>query len=270
MERPRTYLKQLHLTIKFDPKCVKCDLGKKREYYNNEAKKDTDKTCAVGGAGPDDLSQVKLICISDFPGHYESRQSTAHPLVDIIEETGERLKTGMLRSNNAGSFLRMALKIMYKLDTYNDCWVTNALKCDPGKNKPLFNTQVKPCSMLWLSTELYELDQHVPNCPILVAGNQAFKAICFLYKEESVYLEKLKLNGCRRRTDLTLGEHPAIFTLNPARAARCEPKIETGLKTKHGQVYPTRNEWLYPPLPGSPLYSYIQDLQCLSPFLTNN
>ncbi len=264
-ERPGTYLGNSHPLIAFNRDCVACSAGAKREYYNGQKEEKEPKEKAVSGAGPDDLSQVKLIVISDFAGPYEA--TSGYPFVSNRDGQSDRLKNGLLRSNNAGAFLRMALEMMFNLDTYHDVWCTNAMKCNPGKNKPLFSTQVKPCSQLWLQNELLVLDQFVPTVPILVAGGTAFEAVKCIYPEEGKLLNELKLNGCRRRTNLTLGQHPAVFTLNPSRAARCEPKIETGYKLKKGRVHVTSNDWLYPPLPGSPLYSYLKDLRCLRPFL---
>jgi hypothetical protein len=263
--RPGTYLGASHPLIPFDRTCRACSAGDKREYYNGQKEENQPKEFAVGGAGPDDLSKVKLIVISDFTGPYEA--TTGYPFVSNREGQDERQKNGLLRSNNAGGFLRMALEMMFGLDSYHDVWCTNAMKCNPGKNKPLFNTQVKKCAQLWLQNELLVLDDYVPTIPILVAGGTAFETVCLLYPEEGKYLASQKLNNCRRRTDLTLGQHPAVFTLNPSRPARCEPKMETGYKLKKGRVHITNNDWLYPPLPGSPLYSYLRDLRCLKPFL---
>jgi hypothetical protein len=264
-ERPPSYLRSPHPLIPFDPTCRACDVGDRREYHNAKKEEKDPKETAVGGAGPDDLSKVRLIVISDFCGPYEA--TNGYPFVSTREEQGEYQKSGLLRPNNAGGFLRMILEAMYNLDTYNEVWMTNALKCNPGKNKPLFNTQVKKCALRWLCNEFSVLDNYVPQVPVLVAGSTAFDAVCLLFPEEGPMLKELKLNGCRRRKDLTLANHPAIFTLNPSRAARCEPRIETGYKFRKGRIHVTSNDWLYPPLPGSPLYSYIEDIKCLARFM---
>ena len=266
--KPPSYNKQQHCLIKTDPACTVCELGKVRDRHNLEfveADKAENIEQAVGGAGPEDLTQVKLIVISDFPGTYEAR--AGHPMVDIRESRAER-KKGLLTPLNAGAQLRMALQLMYGLDTYNDCWVTNALKCNPGARKPIENKHVKPCVQQWLSAELTILDKYCPAAPILVAGGQAFKAVLLLYKQEAIELKSYGLNGCRRRKGLMLGRHPAVFTFNPAGAARSMPKIETEIASRNGKLVVKSNEWLYPPLPGSPTDKFIKDLHLLAPYLT--
>lgn len=264
-ERPLSYQRLPHPLMQFDSGCTECALGHTREYYNEQEEDESKRKYAVGGAGPDDLTKVKLICVSDHISHYEAQES--YPFVSTIELHGERTKNGLLRPNNAGSFLRMALNMMFDLDTYNDVWMTNALKCDPGKNKPKFNQHVKPCALHWLQTELQILDEHAPNTPLLIAGGTAFEAMKLLYPEQARMLTTLKLNGCRRRDDIRLGNRPAVFTLNPSRPSRCEPRLESRVAYVKGQYRIKRNEWLYPPLKGSPVYSFIEDLKFLAPFL---
>lgn len=264
---PPSYCGNPHGLISFDKNCTACSVGEYREKQNAKLEEGKPRSYATGGAGPEDLTQVKLILVSDLSGHYEAL--AGYPFVDISNEKGERNKKGLLNPHNAGGFIRMALELMYGLDTYNEVWCTNALKCDPGAKKPLFNTQTKPCVMRWLQNEFTYLDEYCPTAPILIAGGTAFEAIKLIYPVEAKLLNERKLNGCRRRSDITLGRHPAVFTLNPARAARCEARIETEVQYRRGLLQITKNDWLYPALPGSPLYSYIEDLKFLRPYLTS-
>jgi hypothetical protein len=267
---PTRYLAGDHPIIRCDTKCTICPLGKVREARNkkateanmaNDGSRRTEPLSLVApGAGPDDVNDVKLIVISDFSGHWEA--ANGEPFWDTRRgENGDRLKSGLLRPYNAGGYIRYKLNQIYGLNTYDDCWVTNVLKCDPGARKPLLHTHVKPCVLSWLKLELETLPSTVP---MLVCGSLAFRGLRLLYPK---VLDGMGLNDCRRRSDLKLGRHPTVFTLNPARPARCEPRIESTTKYKKGNNVVTSNQWLTPYLPGSPSWSFHQDLLMLKPYL---
>lgn len=255
-----------HPLIKHNPDCAVCALGKNR-IRHNEVHIEDEKVptqYSVGGAGPEDLSKVRLIVISDLVGHYECLSN--EPMHDIRDDRDER-KRGLLQALNAGAFMRMSLNLMYKLNTYSDCWITNAIKCNPNQLKPLENNHMRPCASQWLNKELHILDEYVPEVPILCAGSMAFKALCFIYKNESAHLSKIGHNNCRRRKDLKIGSHPLVVTFNPAVAARSMPKIETEIKETKSGIHPCRNEWLFPQLPGSPVDKFIKDLYPLAQYI---
>lgn len=255
-----------HPLIKHNINCELCALGKNRIRHNEVHIEDENVPTqySVGGAGPDDLSKIKLIVISDLVGHYECMSN--EPMHDISQDREER-KRGLLQPLNAGAFMRMSLSLMYGLDTYNDCYITNAIKCNPNQLKPLENTHMRPCASAWLNSELHILDKYAPEVPILCAGSMAFKALCFIYKDEAKRIGAIKHNNCRRRKDLKLGGHPLVVTFNPAVAARSMPKIETTVKETKSGITPTRNEWLFPQLPGSPVDRFIKDLYPLAQYL---
>ena len=266
---PSVYYGEEHPIIKINPDCKHCPLGPVRIHRNaaQAEEENPQYSHVVPGAGPDDLTQVKLIVISDFAGHWEALNK--YPFFDTHAESGDRFKKGLLRSYNAGGYLRMILKKIYGLDTYHDVWMTNALKCDPGKRKPIVNTHVKPCALRWLKIELEHLEEYVPGVPLLIAGTTAFEAMKLLYKDQANLLNSLKLNGCRRRNDIRLGRRPAVFTLNPARPARCAPKFESDVRYVKDKYVVRKNDWVPPELylPGSPNYSFVQDLLFLREFL---
>lgn len=257
------------LSITHDPDCRHCTLGKMRAAYNSSKEEHQPIEYSVGGSGPRDLTKVRLIVISDFCGAYEAQNQIPQFDSRTIKneyQTNKRAKTTLLNSLNAGATMRMALQLMYGLNTYNDCWITNAVKCNPMKVNIIVSTHLKPCMTKWMSPELAILDHFCPEAPMLIAGGVAFNAINLQYPQ----LGLKNLNSCRRRGDIRIGKRPVIFTDNSAKAARSQPKIESegGVRHKNGRITITKNEWLFPVLPGTPVYSFIEDLKFLSPYLT--
>lgn len=248
----------------FNVECTECPLGLTRSRHNkeidNEERKGP-KEYAIGMTGPEDLSKVKLLVVSDLNGHYE--KLARHAMYDIIQEKGAR-KKGLLNNYNAGAYLRMILSAMFELDTYNQVLYTNAIKCNPGKEKPK-DCYMKVCSRTWLSKEMAIVDEQIPNIPILVAGNVAFKAMCLVYNRPDI--QAIGLNNCRRHSDIVFNNHPVIFTDNPAKAAGSMPKIESKIATIKGQVYVKQNEWLasIPPLSASAIFR--DDIVLLADFI---
>lgn len=274
---PLTYQKQPHPSITFNNKCTKCSLGDRLQRHNLEQDKspsskanytkDKAKFFSVSGVGPDDFDNVKLIVLSDFPGYYESHEDNLFNMVDILQNQNTRGKNGLLLKRNAGSFLRMSLNLMYGLDTYTDCWITNAIKCYPLDNKINELTHLKPCVNTWLANEFSIIESVCPSVPILVAGTLAFKALSYLFPDNKNLLSEYGFNGSRRRPDLKLNSHGIVVTNNPARIARSEPRIETSVSHSKLKLSVSSNDWLYPPIPGSPVDLFIKDLQFLSLYL---
>lgn len=220
---------------------------------------------AVAGSGPEDLTQVKLIVVSDHAGHYE--EDVGVPFVsNDSKRMPRRLKTGAMsleKSRNAGSILRLYLKTL-GLDPDKDTWLTNVAKCNPGKNKPK-EADAKKCVRAWFEDELAILDEHVPSAPILLAGNLAFKAITAVYKDCSFAKETLK--SCRRTEGHYLMGHPVFFTYNPAAVARSEWGVEnTVMMQANGRVEAT-SKAILPSLPLSPLWIFEKDLEFVDRYL---
>lgn len=243
--------------IPFRKDCTNCQIGKVKDNSN--------KCGAVGGAGPNDLSQVKLILISDHPGFYEERYG--YPFVSKQEVQQEEYERGKRKKapdaiRNAGELIRKMLYEMFGLDTYREVYSTNVLKCDPGPVTPQ-DTHLRSCTS-WLTEEFEVLDRYVPEAPVLIAGTKALRALPYTFRSFRPQAKK-GINSCRRRVDLKLNHHPAVFTFNPAAVARSEPRIETKAKPKSKLV--KESDWLYPPLPGSPTDIMIGDLEFLDHFL---
>ncbi|EKQ70447.1 uracil-DNA glycosylase [Leptolyngbyaceae cyanobacterium JSC-12] len=243
-----------HPLISFDRSCKKCPLSCKE---------------AVAGGGPDELTDVKLIVVSDHPGAYEIQVN--HPFFDndgkraskINKKTGRKTPEGF---RNAGSMLRHTLKTMFGLDTYTDIWCTNIIKCDPKATKPQ-EAHAKACANAWFKKELATLDQFVPEVPILIAGTLAFKGIVACFPELKRSLPN-SLNDCRRTNHYRLGDHPLIFTFNPAPVARSEFRIETSVTLDSDDTYLVEAvRVIEPPIIGSPVWHFRKDLEPLRNFL---
>lgn len=70
--------------IPFNTHCQNCEIGRFKCNGNNHY--------AVGGAGPQDLSQVKLIIISDHPGAYEEKYGYPFVHNEVLRQEYEKGK----------------------------------------------------------------------------------------------------------------------------------------------------------------------------------
>jgi uracil-DNA glycosylase len=239
----------------FDRKCKSCILA------NGEA---------VFGAGPDNLSDVRLIIISDHTGYYETKENAPMVTNDDTRLARYNRKAGaytLEQFRNAGSMLRYTLSSMFGLDTYDDCWITNMIKCDPRKVKPM-ESHAKDCGYRWFRSEISILDEYAPEAPILIAGNLAFKGLKNLYPELKKTLPST-LHNCRRTSEYFLGNHPLVFTVNPAAVAKSDFRIETQVGLNHNDTYRIQAvKSIEPPIVGSPIWMFREDLKFL-PFECN-
>jgi hypothetical protein len=242
-----------HPFIKGDRTCRDCTLG---------------KGCCIPGAGPDDLREIRLVVLSDHPGYFE--QQVGYPMYDNAEERKPKYnrktgKTSLEGWKNAGGLIRSTLEFMYGLDTYRQVWMTNALKCDPEKEK-VKDKHLKACAFKWLQNELLTIDSFQPEVPILIAGNDAFKSLTYLDKELGNKLGT-GLRQHRRTSNQRWRGHPLIFTYNPAAVARSEARIETEIGLTLNQTYKVNKVQALPTTIGSPLWMFLRDLEMLEPFL---
>jgi uracil-DNA glycosylase family 4 len=241
---PTSYGLEEHPLFKFNRECSDCSLSNK----------------AVGGCGPLDLTLVKLIVISDYPGFYEKAKGQ----VFVNNQIRNKNDTDDKRNEwlNAGALLRSCLVNMFKLNTYNDCYMTNVIKCDPGKNLVTAN-HLKVCSK-YIKEELNQLDLYCPKAPILIAGTKAFKSLKQLMPD--LMSTNYGLQDCRRREGLFYNDHPLVFTMNPAACSKATMRIETEVYTYDKLVYvPTYTN--YPILEGNPINVFCRDIELLNKYL---
>jgi uracil-DNA glycosylase family 4 len=243
--------------IYFRKDCTNCQIGKN--------KKNNQNCTAVGGAGPPNLEAVELIVISDHPGFYEEEHGVPFVHKQEIEaldpKKKKRNKTQPI-TRNAGALIREMLNGLFDLNTYEQVYMTNILKCDP-KLTTVQNKHYRACSF-WLKEEIATIDKYRPEVPILLAGKKALDYFYLSFPEFAKW-SKAGIRKCRRRKDIRVDEHPVIVTFNPAQVARSEPRIEEKVERRSKRVEKSR--WLYPPLPGSPPDMMINDLLMLEDFL---
>ncbi len=243
-----------HPEISHDRRCTRCALQ-----------------CgyAVGPGGPDDLSRVKLIVISDYPGPYETQYGWPQvPNSYVLAQQKNRKRLKPFR--NSGQLIRDKLSELFGLDPWSEVWFTNALRCDPnygGRKVAVSDTShIRVCVETWLRNEMLKLSEVKPTVPILCAGGKAVVALKQLYGQQLP--SDLNLMNGRRRQGLVAGEHPLVITFNPAAVARCEPRLETqiGVNRRTGLLEVHDLKFL-PNLPGTPGWVFEQDLLLLKPHL---
>lgn len=226
--------------IQFNRDCALCNLSRGE---------------AVFGAGPEDLGRIKLIIISDNPGPYEVEKG--YPLV---YRESQRKPNVIQKWNTAGTYMRNILHSM-GLDSYKDCWITNAIKCEK-REKTVEQKHINTCAISWLKKELDILDCHVPTVPILILGKLAFKAIKVL-EPQSFPKDTVELKDYRKKKGVFYRLHPLVFTVNPAAVSNCIPRIETH-EIDDNYVRNVR-EIQYPI--GSPPWFFMKDLELLKEYL---
>lgn len=198
-----------HPEYTFDRGCTGCALGQGE---------------AVTSAGPDDLLNVKLIVVGEYP----SKHDTAHNWPQVpssLVNFGKNKKLPV--SPNGGEFIRTLLEEMFGLCTYSEIWFTNAVHCDPivgGKLIPISDKIIKQCNRAWGFTEFKLLDEHVPNVPILVLGSKALRMLQLIYGESC---PQGALSSKIRAPGLKINEHDLVCVYGPAGYAKSNPRIET-------------------------------------------
>lgn len=230
-----------HPTIPFDRHCQRCSLYKARP---------------VGGAGPNDLSRVRLLVVSDYPGHYEVE--AGYPFAVVNDEYRCRARAGT-RWANAGALLRHGL-LTLGLNSYTDCWLTNAVKCAPKGEGKVTLSQTKPCAQYWLKPEVTTVLAVRPDLPIWIAGSLALRVFCQTFDWDV----PAKVNELRRRVHFYY-QHPVVVTWNPAVYTRSEFREVKSLDQPR-DVYPIFRQ----PLILSPLWMFYQDIAPLKGVLSGH
>jgi hypothetical protein len=237
--------KRQHPDILFNTYCNNCQLGK-----NNK------KGTAIGGAGPLSLAEVQLIVISDyvnFNDKFKGTPFTDNQKVNKTEEKNQWL--------NGAALLRASIQNLYGLDSYNQCWMTYAIKCEPGNNT-IKDEYLRICKD-HLQTELHYLNQFAPTAPILVLGGKAFAAMKILLP--NVIDKKDNLQSLRRRIDLKYLNHPLCFSVNPNVISKCQFRLEKEVYEYNEDIF-VSNYVNYPVLVGSPYWVWKEDLKVLQPY----
>jgi hypothetical protein len=269
-----------HPQIIHNANCELCSLGK-------------GDRISVGGAGPDDLSKVKLIVISDHPGYYELQ--AGYPLYDSTPDVKTRYQIALSKqaSNrepkslkevyeaaipgavNAGGTMRKVLNEVLGLNSYTECWITNVLKCD-RKDRTPGAEEINTCIDAWLRNELAWLEETqgeeevtptAPHAPILLAGKIAYAGFRLLDPEVAKCWPG-SLNSARRRRDLRWRGRPVVCTFNPAQVASSVNRIEGAVAWSETQrpIVTRCKRWAVP-IPGSPMDVFCRDIQILKDFL---
>jgi uracil-DNA glycosylase len=259
LELPETYKGNNHQIINHDSGCKRCSLGCQRDNF------------AVRGCGPDNLSDVRLIVISDHPGYYERKHG--YVMYDNSPSItsnfyGKKKAIQVMDWKNAGGYLRSLLKDNFALDTYTDVWITSAVKCDRLAEKSINESRhVAACVQQWLKPEMEALDEHAPHAPILIAGTHAYRSLKRLDSGLNSSLPN-SLNDVRRRDDIKWRDHPVVFTFNPAAVCKLDMRIEDSVGLTETEKYKilAAKFWLHD-LPRSPARIFKDDVLLLKEFL---
>jgi hypothetical protein len=219
---------------------------------------------SVSGNGPQDLTAVKLIVVSDYPGAYETEFD--FPQVPNDWAFSQRKRSAKFTKPNSGRFIRDILSQEYGLDDREQIWFTNALKCDPshnGRKAAINGKHLQTCTRNWLQVEFDLLNQAAPKAALLIAGARALEALRLLYPDIPGTTVSSLL-----RSSFFCGSHAAVCTYNPASYARSISYIEsnvvidyrTKLKTIVDRV--PLNKYCY-----TPVEVFKEDLKPLKQFL---
>lgn len=237
-EVPEAYFKPLK---PFNSKCDFCSL----KTYK-----------AVPPSSPDRLEDVKLIIISDHPGHYEEEYRFCQVPANLVQKR----KGSPFR--NGGQFIRDIIREELGLDPWRQVYYTNALKCDPRDKVVSETKHIAVCCGAWLIKELKDL----PKVPVLVAGFKAFAGFKYAYPDYAHILTSL--NNLRREV-IEVDERKVLFTYNPAAISRCEFKepdrYTVQASTGELIIASVRDADV---LPGMPLWVFLKDIEPLKKLIT--
>lgn len=228
---------------------------------------------AVPGAGPKSLTKIKLILISDYPGHYEKTygfpqvpRPYAYAKEDEVAKSQGKSKRrrSPFPVANSGEYIRWQLKELFDLNPFEEVYYTNAIKCPTEVGAKLLNVgskHLKAC-LPWLQQELDVLNN---DLPILLAGSKALAMFG--------HITALKRNGSvmdyYNQVPFMYKDHPVVVTHNPAIVARNRLRLLSNctvqLKGGGPFINPTSvRPWDSVP---SPQYFYSRTLWWLAPYL---
>lgn len=241
--------------LKFNTNCKKCIRG--------------EGNAIPGCISNADLTNVRLVVISDYPSYYEDlhKQPFYDNEVERIKKRQEKKKLEV-GWPNAGNYIRRKLEAM-GLDTYKEVYFTNAIKCKNNSDKtivPKEASELKPCVIEWLLPELNIISNVKPDVPILLAGKYAFIAFKKFIPGSPFKSSNIKLKQARGK-EYRYKYHPLFVTVNPATACTSIPKIES-LEVEQKSDLKSVKE--LSPLIGSPDFHYTNDLALLKKCLLQN
>lgn len=252
--KPKTYIGEEHPIINFDKNCTACNLCKGTEGR------------AVGGAGPDNLENVKLIVFSDHPGHYEVEHG--YPFYDNDTERANAKRLPKFYS--AGAYIRKVLYRNLGIDSWSEVWSTNVTKCNNQNGKDtvtIKDSYIKECVRKWLNNEIATLHEYNTQTPILALGRHTLTAVKYLDSSLGKELGN-SLKKQTRQVYYLWGSHPLVFSVNPAAVADAEFRQETerGYYMKN-DIKKINSIQKFPPLFGSPQWIFDRDIETIKPFI---
>ncbi len=242
MKTASVYSNPANNPFPFDRKCQLCSLGRGK---------------AVGSAAPDHLKDIRLAVFSDYPGPYEEARGWP-----FVPANLERKKKGYQTSKrNAGQLIRdivQELGLHHELEVY----YSNVIKCNPvAKDQgavPITDQHLSLCVGQWLVKELELLDEVNPRLPFLIGGKWATKAFAKYYQ-----LPEEETNALRGRI-IKLGQHPAVFTYNPAVFARSESYLEAStMPDPSTGCLKVLSVTRLTPVTASPMYFFLKDINLI-------
>jgi len=253
----KSYSNSGHELLNFDRLCNVCSL---------------ECTEAVGGCGPDDLSKVKLIFISDYPGGLETQYGFPQCPITYHEQRLNKKKREVLLFRNSGQLIRELIPGLFDLCSWSEVYMTNVVKCQPTyKNRNINITEkrhIYPCLDKWFKKEWELFEEYCPNVPIIVAGSTAIKGMFRMFPElysQVTLIKEPTLKDLRRLKNIKLKNHNIAFTFNPAQLSKLEPREikSTSINRKTFAMTVTKTEaWTSYPM-GSPYWNFIKDINWL-------
>ena len=246
------YRNEPHPLITFDRGCEACALSCGK---------------AVPGAGPADLSKVRLIFLSDYPGPYEQQYGWPQVPAPYVRAEEDKAKQKKRRVKfpwkNSGEFLRTILKEELKLDPWEQVFYMNGVQCSPFRGKDKINinlTHVKPCVNQWVRTMIEALDDNCPQAPIIIAGKTALMAFNILYSTKFKSIQSML-----HVKDVIVDNRRVAFTNNPAAVAKGEARLVSSMMTTNGVFQPSKiRDWK---VIATPHWHFVNSIKWLKEFV---
>lgn len=215
---------------------------------------------------PLDLSKVKLIIISDYPGPYEQQWGWPQVPAPYVRQQEDKAKQKRRRVRfpwkNSGEFLRLVLKEELNLDPWEEVFYTNGVRCSIFRGTEKINvnlTHIKACNN-WMRGEIAALDDESPDAPILICGGKALMAFNAFYNlkfksiQEMLHVKDIRVNG-----------RPIAFTYNPAAVSKGEARLASNMVTAKGVFQPSSiRGWK---VLGTPQWHFVNSIRWLKEYL---